>query len=170
MEDLKNNQKLKMYVSLPMTGIADNNIQMETAAYGIACRMGYWVFRPSKISEKVKTLIEKPLYRHYLGFDIWSLCRMDAVLLCPGWEQSQGCRTEVRFAMENGIEIYDYRTQELMDMAIIEKGLNPCKCEPIEEYQPERSKLGEIGMILTAIALFVLALNGLVSFINLLLK
>ena len=83
MEDLKNNQKLKMYVSLPMTGIADNNIQMETAAYGIACRMGYWVFRPSKISEKVEQLIENPEYRHYLGFDIWSLCRMDAILLCP---------------------------------------------------------------------------------------
>ena len=170
MEDLKNNQKPKMYVSLPMRDIADNNIQMETAAYGIACRMGYWVFRPSKISEKVELLIEKPEYRHYLGFDIWSLCRMDAVLLCPGWEQSQGCRTEVRFAVENGIEIYDYRTQELMDRDVIEKGLNPCKCEPMQEYEPERSKIGAIGMILTGIIVFALALNGLVNFITTYLK
>lgn len=29
----------------------------------------------------------------------------DAIILCPGWEESTGCRAEKAFAMQQGIEI-----------------------------------------------------------------
>ena len=117
--------KSKMYVSLPMTGIENNNILMENSAYGIACQMGYFVYRPSKLSKYVEEQIDAPLYRHYLGFDMWALSRCDAMMLCPGWENSKGCITEVRFAIENDIMIYDYMTQEQMDIDAIKKVLYP---------------------------------------------
>ena len=44
---MENCNKEKMYVSLPMTGVADNNKQLENAAYGIASKMGYWAYLPS---------------------------------------------------------------------------------------------------------------------------
>jgi len=104
--------KPKMYISLPMTGIENLNLNLEMNAFHVARKMGYWVFSPSHLAKAVERIMEdhgeEPLYQHYLGYDLWSLSRCDAMLLCPGWENSKGCQIEVRFAVENNIPVYDY--------------------------------------------------------------
>lgn len=105
----------KMYISLPMTGIENNNSELELKAFNKARKMGYWVYSPSRIALAVNKKIEKPEYKHYLGFDLWSLSLCDAMLLCPGWESSKGCKIEVNFALENGIPIYDYCTEKIYE-------------------------------------------------------
>ncbi len=145
---MENCNKEKMYVSLPMTGVADNNKQLENAAYGIASKMGYWAYLPSKLSLFVNSKIEDPLYRHYLGFDLWSLSRCVAMLICPGWENSEGCLDEARFALKHGIPIYDYMTMKIIDAEKLDRGLFPEKYSTIEEYEP-RSRFG--GIVLAAL-------------------
>jgi len=105
----------KMYVSLPMTGIENNNKKLETEAFHVARKLGYWVYTPGRMADYVEKNIKNPSYKHFLGFDIWSLSRCDAMLLCPGWENSKGCKTEVRFALENDIAVYDFKTGKLFE-------------------------------------------------------
>lgn len=109
---MDNELKPKMYLSLPMTGIENLNLPLEKEAFFVARKMGYWVYSPSHLATAVERIMaehdEEPLYQHYLGYDLWSLSRCDAMLLCPGWENSKGCKTEVRFAVENNIPVYDY--------------------------------------------------------------
>lgn len=38
------------------------------------------------------------------AMELLSIC--DAVIFCPGWEESTGCRAEKAFAIQQGIKIY----------------------------------------------------------------
>ena len=133
--------KQKMYVSLPMTGIEDNNRSLEIKAFHIARTMGFWVYSPSDLAKYLKQIIENPNYQHYLGYDIWSLSRCDAMLLCPGWESSKGCITEVRFAYENEIPIYDYLTQSLIEPHKLDNGLFPDRITDKDNQQKNYKNL-----------------------------
>ncbi len=113
-----------MYVSLPMTGIENENKDLEDKASLRAANMGYLTIVPSELTKFVKQEITNPIYRHYLGYDLWCLGRCDAMLLCPGWEKSKGCKIEVRFAIENDIPIYDYRISEEYDLSSLYDTLN----------------------------------------------
>jgi len=113
-----------MYISLPMTGIENENKELEDKASKKAVKMGYQTVVPSELTKFVNQEVLKPIYRHYLGYDLWCLGRCNTMLLCPGWEKSKGCKIEVRFAIENDIPIYDYRNSKEYDLISLYKTLN----------------------------------------------
>jgi len=119
----KSNLQL-MYISLPMTGIENENKELEDKAAVKAESMGYITVVPSELTKYVRQEVNDPMYKHYLGYDLWCLGRCDAMLLCPGWEKSKGCKIEVRFAIENNIPIYDYRISQEYDISSLYETLN----------------------------------------------
>lgn len=46
----------------------------------------------------------------YLSGDLALLARCDALVLCPGWQESPGTKQELNFAKLNGIPIFEYPT------------------------------------------------------------
>ena len=51
----------------------------------------------------------------YLDGDLLILERMDAVVLCPGWETSKGTAGEIERAVQKGIPVYRF-VEELPDL------------------------------------------------------
>ena len=89
--------------------------------------MRYISLGPNELTKFIDQEVHVPLYRHYLGYDIWMLSRCHAMLLCPGWKNSKGCKIEVLFAIQNNIPIYDYNTLELFDFSILKSLINKLK-------------------------------------------
>ena len=52
---------------------------------------------------------ESAAMRTSCGMDLEWLAACDAILLLPGWEQSQGARTEYEEAVTVGLVIWDVR-------------------------------------------------------------
>jgi hypothetical protein len=156
----------KMYISLPMTGIDDNNSSVERIAFHIARSLGYWVYTPSHLAEFVKETLPNPEYKHFLGFDIWSISRCHAVMLCPGWEKSKGCLLEVRFAIENDIPIYDFDTREIISNDKIERGLFPEKFKYEIEKLENTSSYENLIFWFVALGLCFLAITGVIHWIQ----
>lgn len=50
--------------------------------------------------------IPQPAYDEYIAWGLTLLDRCDAMILLPGWEQSNGCRIEKARADRNHIPIY----------------------------------------------------------------
>ena len=121
---MKKSKLQLMYISLPMTGIENENKELEDKAAVKAESMGYITVVPSELTKFVRQEVNDPIYKHYLGYDLWCLGRCDAMLLCPGWESSKGCKIEVRFAIENNIPIYDYRFSQEYDISSLYETLN----------------------------------------------
>ena len=53
-------------------------------------------------------------YKDYLRGDIELLSRCDAMVLCKGWQESNGALLEVEFAKNNNIPIYEYPNMPLL--------------------------------------------------------
>ncbi|MCX6232710.1 MAG: DUF4406 domain-containing protein [Bacteroidetes bacterium] len=96
------------YISYPMSGITDLNLAFETEACYKLRNLGYWVYQPSKLSQFVDKSISDAQYKHYLGFDLWSLSRVDLMVLAPNWQRSNGCKWEIEFALDHEIPILLY--------------------------------------------------------------
>lgn len=70
---------------------------------------GYRISGPINIedfSNKNHTMYKKHDYAWYMGEDIKILLRSDAILMCGGWEYSNGCKAEHSLAKIYGIEIH----------------------------------------------------------------
>ena len=96
------------YISYPMSGITDLNLAFETEATYKLRNLGYWVYQPSKLSQFVDKSITDAQYKHYLAFDLWSLSRVDLMVLAPNWQRSIGCKWEIEFALDHEIPILMY--------------------------------------------------------------
>lgn len=116
----KNELKPTAYISYPMTGIAELNYPLECRVFEKLNELGYWIYSPSRLAKFVERSIDKPEYKHYMGFDLWSISRVDVVFLCPGWERSNGCLDEIAFCLRHNIPIIDFSTMRPFDVRLYE--------------------------------------------------
>lgn len=97
---------MKVYLSGPMTGIADWNFpafQRATERWRMA---GHTVLSPH---EGTGGLLDKPREFH-LRRDLKMLAGCDALVLLAGWEKSRGAVLEMLIAREIGLPIYEERS------------------------------------------------------------
>lgn len=87
---------MKVYVSVPMTGFDDLNRPAALEAKARLLVRGYEVVIPHDI----KPFVEDPQYHDYLRADIATLMMCDAIYMCRGWQQSNGCTAELQAARE----------------------------------------------------------------------
>ncbi|WP_290906303.1 dATP/dGTP pyrophosphohydrolase domain-containing protein [Aquabacterium sp.] len=88
----------RVYLSGPMTGIADNNFP---AFHEWAARLradGYAVVSPAEIPEAGS-------WELCLRADLRELSSCDAIAMMPGWENSKGAHLELHVAHRLGLEV-----------------------------------------------------------------
>lgn len=90
----------RVYLSGPMTGIADHNFPAFNQAATLLRQIGFEVSNPAEINPDPGLSWEQ-----CLRADIKALCDCDAMALLPGWETSRGAHLEVHVAHQLGIEI-----------------------------------------------------------------
>jgi hypothetical protein len=89
---------MRVYLSGPMTGIADNNFP---AFHEWAARLraeGYDVVSPAELPEG-------DTWEKCLRHDMRELPTCDAIALMPGWERSKGAHLELHVAHRLGMEV-----------------------------------------------------------------
>ena len=88
----------RVYLSGPMSGIADNNFP---AFHEWAARLradGFEVVSPAEIKEA-------GTWELCLRADLRELCTCEAIALMPGWENSKGANLELHVAHRLGMEV-----------------------------------------------------------------
>lgn len=92
----------RVYLSGPMTGIADFNFPAFHAAAERWRQIGYDVVSPAE-SYDGRTDLPRPTY---LRKDIQALLSVDGIVMLAGWEKSKGATLEHSIAEELGLTIY----------------------------------------------------------------
>ncbi len=101
---------MKVYLSGPMTGLADYNYPAFNAVAQRLRGLGYHVINPA---ENFGGRPDHPGGRSaYMRLDIGHVLDVDAVAVLPGWEKSRGARLEVAVALELGLPVIDADTRE----------------------------------------------------------
>lgn len=96
-------EALHVYLSGPMSGIADFNFPAFIAAAEVLRAAGYIVLNPAEINTDTGMSWEDCLRN-----DIRVLCDCAAIVLLPGWERSKGAQLEQHIAHRLGMEILFY--------------------------------------------------------------
>lgn len=95
---------MRIYISLPITGCdieVQQSIAREHARY--VASIGHEAVNPFEAETAPGHYDDREQYAHFMGRDIEKLLLADAVLFCPGWEKSRGCRLEREAAHIYGI-------------------------------------------------------------------
>lgn len=98
---------MKIYISLPITGCdieVQRSIAREQARFVGA--IGHEAVNPFEVETAPRHYDDREQYAHFMGRDIEKLLLADAVLFCPGWEKSRGCRLERQAAHIYGIRCF----------------------------------------------------------------
>lgn len=93
-------KKKKLYISLPITGFAIDEVKKQAEFYKNLWIKKYEVITPFDINPDQ----DKP-YSYYMGKDIEALLECNAIYMSPGWIHSKGCNAEYQIAKIYGIEI-----------------------------------------------------------------
>lgn len=91
--------KQRIYISGPITGIEDENIDAFSKAENNLRVMGFQPVNPHKLNEKCET------YADYIRRDIRVLLKCSSVFMLKGWEKSKGARCEHNIAFTLGMTI-----------------------------------------------------------------
>jgi len=98
-----------LYLAGPMSGIPNHNYPaFNAAAFDLRGR-GFHVVSPAELHADFETN-PKP-YEDYLRADLIALLGTAAVVVLPGWEQSNGARLEVTVARALGMLVWEYEPQ-----------------------------------------------------------
>lgn len=89
-----------LYLSGPMSGVADNNFPAFFAAETALREAGYAVVNPA-----VSDMAPESPWEAFLRDDLRKMLGCDGVVVLPGWDQSQGARLEVYVANQVGIPV-----------------------------------------------------------------
>ena len=101
------------YISYPMTGYENHNIEAEKQAFNIL-RFQYQLYTPSKLKGFIDKKIKEPEYKHYLGNDIAALSRWDICFVLDGWQDSKGCLIEINFCHQMEIPVILFPSMQLL--------------------------------------------------------
>ena len=99
-----------IYISLPITGHEDTYEQRLNAAvaYVKVMHTEYeYIITPKEIAERLEDYQPmKPKYKEYLIADMEAIAHCDAIFMCNGWHDSDGCFAEHAFARAIGLTIF----------------------------------------------------------------
>lgn len=84
---------MRVYISGPMTGRPDNNIDEFNEAEDLLLKAGYWVLNPTS-----NGLSDSASYEDHMRADLRMLSVADALAFLPDWEKSRGARLEIEVA------------------------------------------------------------------------
>ena len=98
-----------IYISLPITGREDTYEQRldEAVEYVKEMYPEYErIITPKELAERLEDYKPmKPRYKDYLLTDIEAIWHCDAIFMCKGWSNSNGCYAEWTFAGAIGLTI-----------------------------------------------------------------
>lgn len=99
-------ERRKLYISLPITGRDLDNVKRHAKKVkGIWEERGYEVVTPFELVEDDNGEMEPLAYYAYcMGKCVEALLACDGIVMCKGWFDSKGCRTEYSVAEIYGME------------------------------------------------------------------
>lgn len=99
-----------IYVAGKYSGNTRNEVNLNIdAAIKIAGRlwkMGHAVICPHANSAHFDDVFPEVTWEQYIAGDLNMIARVDAMVMVPGWEESNGARTEWEYALQLDIPIY----------------------------------------------------------------
>jgi hypothetical protein len=137
-------QRESVYVAGPMTGIPEYNFPAFHAATRVLRNLGHVVFNPAEMDtpediaqyQAGSAGAESETWRYFLARDLEIvLTKADAVVVLPGWRNSQGATLEVTTALTAGKPVYEYPTLKRLPLVtplptwVLEEGLH----DPVSE-------------------------------------
>lgn len=90
----------RAYLSGPMSDVKDYDFDFAIAE-DIVEHAGYLTCNPARLG----LVYPDAKWKEYIDIDLELLKRCDAIVLLKGWENSHGCRIELKFAEALGLEI-----------------------------------------------------------------
>ena len=115
----------RIYLSGPMTGIADFNYPKFGERAAAWRKAGWTVENPAE--HFGGSMIEAR--SAYMRADIADLLNVDAIGLLAGWEGSKGARLEVMIAAELGLAFFDAESMKLIPVPEV-SGRSPAEVPP----------------------------------------
>ena len=102
-----------IYISGPMSSIADNNFPAFREAAKVLRDQGHRVVSPHELH--MYSEIENG-WAYYVRRDLLILLeRCDSIAMLPGWSLSKGAMLEHHVAFELGFKVYQFINGELVD-------------------------------------------------------
>ena len=92
---------MRLYLAGPMRGYTDSNHSMFDAVSKALRKAGYEVFNPAESFGGDQTLP----FHVYMRLDISELLNCDAIVVLPGWQNSEGATVEVTVAQTINIPV-----------------------------------------------------------------
>lgn len=94
-----------LYISGPMTGIAEHNFPMFNRAEQVLRNVGYTILNPA-----TKGIIEGWTWEQYLKWDLAEVLKADGIATLPGFTNSRGAMLETFVANTLKIPVWDVDT------------------------------------------------------------
>lgn len=124
--DLIHSGVSNLYLAGPMRGYPKFNFPAFDAQAAILRRLGFTVVSPADIDREegfnpsvgLPEGEEETFARQAIIRDVEAICKLDAVVVLPGWEKSRGSAVEVATARFLGIPVLDALTLEPIEAAI----------------------------------------------------
>lgn len=116
----------KVYVSGPMSGIADHNFPAFHDAAKALRAKGFDVVSPAELDEAEKGGIPDAVevgsaeYVEYLSRDVLHVVGVHALVMLPGWQKSRGAKFEAYIAAGLEKPVYSFVTRERIAIHEIE--------------------------------------------------
>ena len=104
---------MKIYVSGPISGIENRNIDAFNAMGEKLRSLGHEVINPFELD--TPGFNPEGCWFKYLKRDLAQLLYCDAVCLLPGWEESKGARLEVVVARNLELPLYRMQNDKLIE-------------------------------------------------------
>ena len=95
---------MKVYISGPMSGIANDNADAFRVAFLELVEAGHAPVNPVDIGRALRRKMgREPTWAEYMREDIKELLDCESIYMLSGWENSTGARLEEHVAMSLGI-------------------------------------------------------------------
>lgn len=103
---------IKIFISCPMNGLADEQIKRNIAKAKTICEianagLGEHQYLDSFTEDKTLLPHGQHILVAYLSASIELLSNSDLVVFVPGWEKARGCRIEHQIAKDYCIPIFE---------------------------------------------------------------
>lgn len=95
---------MKLYVSGPITGLPNKNIDQFNTTSEKLRNLGFEVLNPFDLDQE--GFNPENCWFKYLKRDLKELLSCDALCLLPGWEESKGARLEVIVALQLELPLF----------------------------------------------------------------
>ena len=97
-----------IYISLPISGHEDTYEKRldDAVEYVKETYQDVYIITPKEVAERLEDYQPmKPKYKDYLLADMEAIAHCDAIFMCRGWNDSDGCFAEWAFADAIGLTI-----------------------------------------------------------------